>query len=106
MPRVHRLLSSLILATAARALPSITALALATVIFTGAAAWGQNEPAPPANTDCAHICKDGFNTLLTDETQKKAFTACVTQNKCGSVEKLAPIAGPKLNPLLGPFQRF
>jgi hypothetical protein len=106
MPRVHRLLSFLKFGTAARILPSITALALATVVFTGAPAWGQNEPAPPANTDCAQICKDGFNTLLTDETQKKTFTACVTQNKCGSAEKLAPIAGPKQNPLLGPFQRF
>jgi hypothetical protein len=87
--------------------PSIfAALAAAALVLTGPMAWGQNEPAPSTATDCLQLCKDGFNTQLTNENQKKAFTACVVQNKCTSAGKLDPTAAPKQNPLLGPFQRF
>jgi len=71
-------------------------------VLAAPAAWGQNPPVPSPAPDCAQLCKEGFNTQLTDESQKKAFTACVVQNKCTSAGKSE--SAPKQNPLLGPFR--
>jgi hypothetical protein len=106
MRRVHGLGFVKLLTIPAKVPSIFAALAAAALVLTGPMAWGQNEPAPTTATDCLQLCKDGFNTQLTNENQKKAFTACVVQNKCTSAGKLDPTAAPKQNPLLGPFQRF
>lgn len=99
--RVHG--RSFVVRAAMRAkVTSISATLAAALVVLAPAARGQNQPAPSPAPDCVQLCKEGFNTQLTDESQKKAFTSCVVQNKCPS-GKLDPSTAPRQNPLLGPF---
>jgi hypothetical protein len=105
MRRVHGLSSIKLLAIPAKTSSIWAVLVAATIVLTAPTAWGQNAPAPSANTDCLQICKEGFNTQLTDEAKKKVFAECVLGNKCSSAVTVEPPGPRKQNPLLGPFQR-